>query len=376
MSFDVVIVGAGIVGAACAESLSKKGLRVGVCDAGAIGAGATAAAMGHVVLMEDSEAQWQLTQYSRALWRARAAQLPDAVAWHPCGTLWLAEDEADVALLEQKQQWLHEREVRCERLEAHKLSRFESCLSETLVAALRVPEDAVIYPPSAAYHFVQNAQAHGADVRTYAEVTHVSRGEVRFANGEIWRATHVLICAGLASIRWLPELPILARKGHLIITPKNATPQINHQLVELGYLKSAHGHADMSVAFNIQPRPTGQILLGSSRQFNDESSTINDDVLNAMITRATRFVPALPMWPALRTWTGLRPCTPDNLPYIGKTARDGIWVAAGHEGLGITTSLGTAAIISAQLCGESPVINADVYSPLRVQTQKHSVAQA
>ena len=75
-SFDVAIAGGGIVGAAIAEECASSGLKVVVVERGPIGGGATAAGMGHLVVMDDSPAQIALTNYSRTLWMARAAEFP------------------------------------------------------------------------------------------------------------------------------------------------------------------------------------------------------------------------------------------------------------------------------------------------------------
>ena len=66
---DAIVVGAGIVGAACAYELARAGLRVLILEAGYVGGSTTAAGMGHIVVMDDSEAQFALTSYSRRLWR-------------------------------------------------------------------------------------------------------------------------------------------------------------------------------------------------------------------------------------------------------------------------------------------------------------------
>jgi glycine/D-amino acid oxidase-like deaminating enzyme len=69
---------------------------------------------------------------------------------------------------------------------------------------------------------------------------------------------------------------------------------------------------------------------------------------------------------AVRTWTGFRPATPDKLPLIGRWPEvPGLWIAAGHEGLGITTSLGTAAILADLIAGREPAIDASPYAPDR-----------
>src|ERR1700722_17686899 len=94
---DAIVVGAGIVGAACARELAGSGLRVTVCEAGVVGGGATAAGMGHLAVMDDSEAQFALTGYSQSLWRDVAPELPKDAEYLPCGSLWIAADDEEMA---------------------------------------------------------------------------------------------------------------------------------------------------------------------------------------------------------------------------------------------------------------------------------------
>jgi glycine/D-amino acid oxidase-like deaminating enzyme len=145
---------------------------------------------------------------------------------------------------------------------------------------------------------------------------------------------------------------------------------VRHQLVELGYLKSAHSVTADSVAFNVQPRKTGQILIGSSRQYGNESTRADQPMLAAMLARAAAYMPALSRLPAIRVWTGFRAATPDKLPLIGPAIADPtLWLATGHEGLGITTSLGTAALIAAELTGAQLPIAIEPYLPARFSTR-------
>ena len=94
---DAIVVGGGIVGAACAHELAHAGLAVTLVDAGFVGGGATAAGMGHIVVMDDSPAQFALTSLSRRLLADLAGALPAAVERDDCGTLWIAETEAELA---------------------------------------------------------------------------------------------------------------------------------------------------------------------------------------------------------------------------------------------------------------------------------------
>jgi glycine/D-amino acid oxidase-like deaminating enzyme len=168
-------------------------------------------------------------------------------------------------------------------------------------------------------------------------------------------------------------LAVQARKGHLAITDR-APGFIAHQIVELGYLKDAHSRTADSVAFNVCPRPTGQILVGSSRQFGVSSPAVDRPILEAMLNRALSYMPELANLSAIRCWTGFRAATPDNLPLIGPhPTLLGVWVAAGHEGLGITTSLATAHLLASFIAGSSCDIPAEPYLPARHAGEDHVV---
>jgi glycine/D-amino acid oxidase-like deaminating enzyme len=155
------------------------------------------------------------------------------------------------------------------------------------------------------------------------------------------------------------------RKGHLVITDRYPG-FVRHQIVELGYLKSAHSLNKDSVAFNIQPRQTGQMLIGSSRQFDEDDTTVDQAILDRMLKRGIEYLPTLGNLSATRIWTGHRAATPDKLPLIGPSeVSERIWLATGHEGLGITTSLGTGRLLADLLFGKAPAIPVEPYLPSR-----------
>lgn len=358
---DVAIVGGGIVGAACAAALARDKVTVTLIepdDGGCGCSGATAAGMGHIVVMDDSDAQFALTSYSSKLWKALAPQLPRRVEYEARGTLWVAADDEELEAVRAKHAFYAARGVPGAMLDAREVAEAEPMLRAGLAGGLLVPGDSVIYAPCAARWL-------GAGIPLVAaEVTVAEPGRVRLADGSTIEAGVVIVAAGTASSRLVPGgLPVRPRKGHLAITDRYPG-FLRHQLVELGYLKSAHGHATESVAFNLQPRATGQILIGSSRQYDVEHGAIDSPLLARMLTRAFDYMPRLAELSVIRTWTGFRAATPDSLPLIGPL-EDGLWVAAGHEGLGITTCLGTAQLLADRLAGRVPAIPAEPYLPSR-----------
>jgi len=366
-TFDIIIVGAGIVGAACAAECARAGLKVLVLDRGPVGGGTTGAGMGHLVVMDDSEAQFALTHYSRRLWNQLAPDLAPSIEYEQCGTLWVAADEQEMAEVRRKASFYTRRGVRVEVLDAGAVAAAEPHLRRDLAGGLRVVEDAVIYPPCAARWLIEFAIARKARLQIGAAVTALlPEGGVVLADGSRLSAGVVVNATGPWSPALHPGLPVRKRKGHLAVTERYPG-YVHHQIVELGYLKSAHSVGTDSVAFNIQPRKTGQILIGSSRQYTAEGTEINTPILNRMLQRALEYMPGLGQLAVTRCWTGHRAATPDKLPLIGPTpSNDKIWLATGHEGLGITTCLGTGKLLADLLLERPTEIPAEPYAPARL----------
>jgi len=364
-SWDVVVIGAGIVGAACARECAAHGLSTAVIDADGIGGGATAAGMGHIVVMDDSPAQLALTRWSQKLWREMSAELPEEVEFESRGTLWVAADEEEMEEVRRKHGVYASAEVHSEILDSRVLAEAEPQLRNGLAGALLVPSDAVLYPPAAAAYLMREAVRMGAQVLTPQRVATAAHGRVRLEDGSELSAKRIVNACGTGATDFLPELPIRRRRGHLVITDRYPG-FVHHQLVELGYLKSAHSIAGDSAAFNVQPRRTGQLLIGSSREFGAEDTSINHALLRAMVKRAESYLPAIGSLQAIRVWTGFRAATPDKLPLIGLWPGDeSLCLATGHEGLGITTSLATGKLVAAEITGEMPGIPAEPYFPSR-----------
>ncbi len=381
---DVIVIGAGIVGAACARELTSKGMNVLVLDRAGIGGGVTAAGMGHVVVMDDTPAEFALSSWSRQLWLDLAPRLDKRQAFVRCGTLWVAADDEEYDLAHKRRDSLASENIACDMLDAQQLREAEPELREGFRGGMIVPDDAVVYAPAAASWLIADASAVelGAgrvSCRLDASVARLTREGVVLASGEVIAAGAVLVANGLQAIELMPDLPMQAKKGHLLITDRYPGT-IRHQILELGYIKSAHNASGTSVAFNVQPRPTGQLLIGSSRQFDSVDSTVEPEIMARMLRRASEYLPRLPTLNAIRAWTGFRPATLDGLPLIGPAAhfvsgdaaRVPVWIATGHEGLGVTTALATAKLIAAQMTGASfqLPIDATPYLPSRFQTSR------
>jgi len=364
-TYDAIVVGAGIVGAACADEFARRGMRTAIVEREVVGGGATAAGMGHIVVMDDSEAQFALTRFSQQLWQTLMPELPDDVEYEPAGTAWVAADEEEMTEVLRKHEFYGQRGVPTKVLDARALKGAEPNLRDGLAGGLLVPEDAVLYPPCAARFLLERARKHGADLRVGSSVVRMGQGRIVLSDGGEMKGKAIVNATGA----WAPELTggveIKKRKGHLVITDRYPG-FLQHQVVELGYLKSAHSVSSDSVAFNVQPRRTGHILIGSSRQYGAEHKEVDQQILARMLQRAQEYLPGLGAMSAVRTWTGFRAATPDKLPLIGPSPDDAsLFLATGHEGLGITTSLATARILVDQVMGAKAEIPIEPYLPSR-----------
>lgn len=360
-SGDVIVIGSGIIGAACAWRLAKSGLQVILVDNGQ--PGATAAGMGHLVCMDDDPAELTLSAWSQALWRTLTPRLPQDCAWRGCGTLWLAENDDEMAVAEEKQRRMALHQVDSHLQTPGQISQREPALRQGLAGGLWVPQDSILYAPNVARWFIADAGDAITHLRDAAIAIH--EPTVQLHSGQRLQAETIVVACGLGANALLGESWLRAKKGQLAISERGAA-LVRHQLVELGYGASAHAQGT-SVAFNVQPRPTGQLLIGSSREFDNNDRALDLPLLALMLARAQHFLPALGDVPLIRCWSGHRAASQDGNPLIGPHPyRRGVWLALGHEGLGVTTAPATAELLATRLLGEPCPVSAAPWLPGRL----------
>jgi len=372
-NFDLLIAGGGIVGASTALACAQRGLKVALVERDVVGSGATAAGMGHIVVMDDSEAQFALSRHSQLIWDSLSQTMPAAAGFRRRGTLWIAADEEELAEAERKHSYLSARGVSCSMLTSKEIAAEEPNLCPGLVGGVLIHSDSIVFAPIVSEWMTTQAEALGAKIITGQQVKELGHGRALLSDGRELFAQKLVNATGAYAAELDPALPVRKRKGQLAITDRYPG-LIKHQIVELGYLKSAHSQSNESMAFNIQPRPGGQILIGSSRQFDDEGTALNRDLFGRMLGRALSYMPMIGSLKILRTWTGFRAATPDKLPLIGPAINgdDSLLLATGHEGLGCTTGPATGEMIAEMLTGGKLDIDATPYLPARLLQQQDS----
>jgi glycine/D-amino acid oxidase-like deaminating enzyme len=234
-----------------------------------------------------------------------------------------------------------------------------------LCGGVLVHGDSVVYPPAVADFLARRLQSLGGALYLGRRVTAVGEGGVTLAGGERVRAGQVLVATGAQVASLLPEVPVFARKGHLAITDRYPG-RLGHQVISMNYGQSAGGADALAVAANVQPRATGQWLVGSCRQDGIEDSAIDHAVLAKVLHSAIALLPCLGQMNIVRAWTGMRPASPDGQPLLGAhPGRPGVWLACGHEGIGVTTAFGSARLLAQQITGVATSIDAAPFAPAR-----------
>jgi glycine/D-amino acid oxidase-like deaminating enzyme len=374
----VVVIGAGIVGAACARELTPAGFDVLVLDRGRPAGGTTSHGEGNLLVSDKGPgAELALAQLSARLWPRLLAEIavddPRAAAaaeFDPKGGIVVATTEAGAHALLAFAEAQAAAGVRIERLSAADVAAAEPALTREVTAAVRYSEDAQVQPAGAALALLGSALAHGARLRTDAEVTGaVVRGGritgVRVA-GEVVEADVVVNAAGpwsgVVSARLGAPIAIRPRRGEVLVT----TPMpgvVRHKVYDADYVGAVGtGSGELQTSAVVESTRAGTVLIGSSRRRVGFDDTIRPHVLGAIAAKAVRLFPALADAAVMRAYGGFRPYVDDHLPVLGEDPRLGnLWHATGHEGAGIGLSVGTARLLRELLTGAPPSMPVDEF---------------
>ena len=185
-------------------------------------------------------------------------------------------------------------------------------------------------------------------------------------DGERLACEHVVLATGPWAAA-LTGLPVEPRKGQLVALA--APPgMIRHKLIEAAYMDAvAAGDEGLALAVVVEQTLDGdEVLVGSSRERVGFEPTVREEVTQAMLERAARFVPALRELEITRSWCGFRPWLPDGLPAVGPL-RPGVWASTGHEGAGVCHGPISGRLLAQMICGEQPDAGPGAVRPAPLQ---------
>ncbi|MET9081274.1 FAD-binding oxidoreductase [Streptomyces sp. NPDC004237] len=373
LTCDVVVVGAGMVGAACALYAAREGLDVVVVDRGPVAGGTTGAGEGNL-LVSDKEPgpELELALLSGRLWTGLAGELGARIEYEAKGGIVVAAEPEGLTALEGFAAGQRAAGVTAESVDAEQLRELEPHLAPGLAGAVHYPQDAQVMPTLAAAHLLR---ASGARLSTGRTVTGVLRGAdgavrgVRTDHGEI-HAPSVVNAAGtwggelaaLAGVR----LPVLPRRGFVLVT-EPLPRRVRHKVYAADYVADvASDSAALQTSPVVEGTAAGPILIGASRERVGFDRSFSLPVVRALAAGATRLFPFLSDVRAMRGYLGFRPYLPDHLPAIGPDPRaPGLLHACGHEGAGIGLATGTGQLIAQVLGGRAPELDLTPFRPER-----------
>ncbi|MFD5127618.1 NAD(P)/FAD-dependent oxidoreductase [Streptomyces olindensis] len=374
LTCDVVVIGAGVVGAACALYATRAGLDTVVVDRGPVAGGTTGAGEGNL-LVSDKEPgpELELALLSARLWAELAREgLGKAVEYEAKGGVVVAGGEAARAGLEELAAGQRAAGVEAVPVPADRLTDLEPYLAPGLAGGVHYPQDAQVMPALAAAHLLR---ASGARLLTGREVTGVLRGiggavrGVRTDRGDL-HAPAVVNAAGTwggeVAARAGVTLPVLPRRGFVLVT-EPLPPRVRHKVYAADYVADvASDSAALQTSPVVEGTPAGPVLIGASRERVGFDRSLSIPALRALAAGATRLFPFLAGVRAMRTYAGFRPYLPDHLPAIGPDPRaPGLHHACGHEGAGIGLATGTGHLIAQALTGRAPDLDLRPFRPDR-----------
>lgn len=394
-SFDVVVVGAGIIGLSIARQLLlHSDLSVAVVDAAVPCSGATGAGQGYLWMAHKTPGTgvWDLAVRSQKLWELLAENIQydgidplEALGWKKTGSLVIGRTEAELSQLKRRVQLLSTAGIRAEYLSNNDLALREPELGVGLEGgAAFLPNDCQLDACSTVAYIERGNRLFSSQGR-YEEFYNDpavcflrSNGNgkiegIKTMKNTLYGQKAIIIAAGCWTGSLMDELfrdadividvPVKPRKGFLLVLENFNSLRLNHGLMEAGYIGhqesaiSAPGkvdhEGDLSISMTATIDAYGNLLIGSSRQFTGFDTELDVFIVNRIWERAQEFFPALKelslerLRDKLNVRIGLRPYMPDGKPVIGPVpGTPNVFLAAGHEGGGLSMALGTAEMVT------------------------------
>jgi glycine/D-amino acid oxidase-like deaminating enzyme len=372
---DVVVIGAGIVGAATAYELVRRGIAVTLLDRGAVSEGTTGLGEGNVLCSDkDAGPELDLAVAGLAVYDELEALVGAPARIRRKGALIVHPDDRTWAAEPARAARLRAAGVDARLVDPDEVRVLEPRLTGAVHGALYVPTDLQCDPQAIARALAALASERGAEVRTGAEATAVEPGRgVGLRDGERLSARAVVLAAGpwsapLAASAGL-SLPLEPRKGQLtrLRVPEPDASFLRRKIVDGSYLLSVtETDARRQVSTVVETTWDGHVIVGSSRERSGFDPTVDEDLARAVQERAAKLIPDVAGLVPAATWVGFRPWLPDHLPAIGPSRRaDGLWVATGHEGAGVALGPITGRVLAQAIAGERPAVDLTPFDPDR-----------
>jgi glycine oxidase len=367
-SFDVIVIGGGVIGLAAAWRLAERGASVAVLERGRAGSGTSHVAAGMLAPVAEAD------PYEEPLLRLGidgAHEYPNVIAelrertgldpgYQRCGTLMVARDRDEAESLEREHHVRERLDLEVSRLRPSQARSLEPALAPTVRGALELPDDHAIDPRMLAAALAQAVRRAGGTVREGAEVEAIELQAdavcgARLQSGERVNGEAVVVAAGV----WSPRLAGIPDEVRVPLRP------VKGQILRL-HDPSGPGLVNRVLRMRptyLVPRGDGRYVLGATMEERGFDTTVTGGAVFELLRDAIELVPGVSELVVDELSAGLRPGTPDNAPVIGPGLLDGLFWATGHYRHGILLAAKTAELIAGAVLDGRPV--PDVVSPLR-----------
>ncbi|MFA4135692.1 MULTISPECIES: NAD(P)/FAD-dependent oxidoreductase [unclassified Brevibacillus] len=371
---QIAVIGGGIIGAAIAYYAAKAGLDVVVLEKGELASGTSSRCDGNILAIDkDPGFDSQMSLKSQMLVDQLSRELDHTFEYRAPGSILVCESEAEMEAAHEWVQRQKEAGLPFRMLDRADIRQESPYFADDLLGGLECATDSTVNPYMLTFALFEGAKKHGARIMRRTEVKSLRRdqatGTFHIGLGTCsMTAKQVVNAAGV----WAPvigkmvgvDIPIVPRKGHLIVASRQMPVGVR-KVMEFGYLISKFGGVRQvdeetekyGVALVFEPTESQNFLIGSSRQFAGFDTQIDLNVVRCMARRALRFYPKIADFAIIRTYCGLRPWTEDHLPIISRVEEvPGYFIAAGHEGDGISLAAVTGKLVSEMLVDQTDTI--------------------
>lgn len=377
---DVLIIGGGIIGCSIAYYTSKYGRDVTIIEKAEFVSGTSSRCDGNILAIDkDPGFDSQMSLVSQKLVTDLSEELEHSFEYRAPGSILVCESDEE---MEAAQQWVNRQKeagLPFRMLDRQDIREESPFFADDLLGGLECATDSTVNPYLLAFSLLSEAQKFGAKAFKQTEVKSMkieTNGSfvVETTNGT-FTAKQVVNAAGV----WAPKvgqmlnvnIPIEPRKGHIIVASRQQHVGCR-KVMEFGYLISKFGGKrkvdtlteKYGVALVFEPTESQNFLIGSSREFVGFHTRINNEVIKCIANRAIRFYPKMADMMVIRSYAGLRPWTEDHLPIISRVEHiPNYFIAAGHEGDGISLAAVTGKVIEELLNEKETIIPIE---PLRL----------
>lgn len=335
---EVVVVGAGVTGAAAAYELSKAGVKTAIVEAGEVGSVASGASAGGVRQQGRDPRELPIAIRAIQRWPHLEAELGADLHYLQDGHVNLVEYESDLPKVEARVKREQEMGLEIEMVYGDDLRELVPGVAPHVIAGSYCATDGHAMPPWVAKAFTQAAVRHGADLYQFTKVTGLSIEHERItgvstSRGEI-ACDWVINAAGA----WGPEL---ARMAGIELPVETRALQM--LLTEQMPMKLKQVLGCVSKQVSLKQIPTGSYLIGGGWDgtvYQDQRfGRVRSRSIAGSAAHSSAIYPLLKKTHLLRAWTGLEAIAKDGVPILGPVPQvQGLLIACGFSGHGFALS--------------------------------------